>query len=84
MHEALETTLWASGSNVSSLTPTTKVASAPSEGAETITRGAPPCRWADAFSLEVNTPVDSTTTSTPRSPQGSLAGSRSARNLSVP
>ena len=51
VHEALDTTLWASGSKVSSLTPTTKVASAPDDGAETMTNGAPrrrggrrPCR----------------------------------------
>ncbi len=37
VQEALETTLWASGSNVSSLTPTTKVASAPLAGALMIT-----------------------------------------------
>src|SRR6476469_9188833 len=84
VHDALETTLWVAGSKVSSFTPTTKVASAPSDGADTMTRGAPPARWAEAFSLEVNTPVDSTTTSTPRSPHGSDAGSRSARNFIVP
>ena len=72
-----------SGSKVSSLTPTTKVASAPPQGAETMTNGAPPSMWRAAPSLEVNTPVDSTTTSTPRSPHGSLSGSRSPRTFST-
>ena len=41
VHEAFETTLWAAASKVSSLTPTTKVASALVAGAEMITtRGA--------------------------------------------
>ena len=44
VHEALETTLCLAGSNVSSLTPTTNVASAPVLGAETITNGAPASR----------------------------------------
>ena len=42
---------------------------------------APPARWALAFSLEVNRPVHSSTTSTFRSFQGSLLGSRSASTL---
>ena len=78
VHEALDTTWWASGSKVSSLTPITKVASAPVAGAEMITRGAPASRWAAALSRSVKKPVDSTTTSTPRSPQGRALGSRSA------
>lgn len=41
---ALDTTVCLAGSKVSSLTPTTKVASAPFAGAETITRGAPPSK----------------------------------------
>ena len=81
VHEALETTMWFSGSKVSSLTPTTKVASAPVAGAETITRGAPPSRWAAALSRSVKMPVDSMTTSTPRSPQGMSAGLRSRDDL---
>ena len=44
VHDALETTLWASGSKVSSLTPTTKVASAFVAGAEQITSLAPASR----------------------------------------
>ena len=43
-----------------------------------ITRGAPASRWAAALSRSVKKPVDSTTTSTPSSPQGSSFGSRSA------
>ena len=39
---------------------------------------APPCRCAEAFSLLVNRPVHSSTTSTPSSPQGSSAGLRLA------
>jgi hypothetical protein len=83
VHEALETTLWASASKVSSLTPTTKVASAPEDGAETITYGAPASRWAAALSRLVNSPVDSSTTSTPRSDQGSSFGSRTASTCKV-
>ncbi len=78
VQEAFDTTLWASGSKVSSLTPTTKVASAPVAGAEMMTRGAPASRWAAALSRSVKNPVDSTTTSTPKSPHGSSLGSRSA------
>jgi len=37
--------------------------------------------WAPAASRRVKKPVDSTTKSTPTSPQGSLAGSRSANTL---
>src|SRR5437870_1277697 len=64
VHDALEITLCCSASNVSSLTPTTNVASAPADGALTITSGAPASRCSAAFSRSVNTPVDSTTTST--------------------
>ena len=46
VHEALETILCLAGSKVSSLTPTTKVASTLVAGAEMITRGAPPSMWA--------------------------------------
>ncbi len=44
VQDAFETTKCFEGSNVSSLTPTTNVASAPLLGAETMTRGAPPSR----------------------------------------
>jgi hypothetical protein len=83
VHEAFDTTLWEAPSNVSSLTPTTKVASAPEDGADTTTNGAPPSRWRAALSRLVKIPVDSTTTSTPRSPHGSSLGSRTASTLSV-
>src|SRR5262245_26538071 len=83
VQEALDTTLWASGSNVPSLTPTTNVASAPDDGADTITYGAPASRCAAAWSRLVNRPVDSTTTSTFRSPQGSSLGSRTASTWRV-
>ena len=46
-------------------------------GADTITSGAPASRWAAAVSRLVKKPVDSITTSTPRSPHGRSAGSRS-------
>src|SRR4051794_40627579 len=78
VHEAFDTTRWAAGSKVSSLTPITNVASAPVAGAEMITRGAPASRCAAALARSVKKPVDSTTTSTPRSPHGSSFGSRSA------
>ena len=81
VHEAFDTTVWAAGSNSSSLTPTTNVASAPEHGAETSTRGAPPSRWRAAASRLVKMPVDSTTTSTPRSPQGRSSGLRTDRTL---
>ena len=74
MQEALDTTLCVAGSKVSSLTPTTKVASAPVAGAEMMTNGAPASRWAAALSRSVKKPVDSTTTSTPRSPHGQVLG----------
>ena len=83
VHEAFDTTFWVAGSNVSSLTPTTKVPSAPDDGADTTTNGAPPSRWNAALSRLVKMPVDSTTTSTPRSPHGSSLGSRTASTLSV-
>ena len=79
MHEAFDTTLWLAGSKVSSLTPTTKVASAPADGADTITNGAPASRCIDACSLLEKMPVDSITMSTPRSAHGRAFGSRSAR-----
>src|SRR6266545_1807973 len=53
-------------------------------GAEMITFLAPPLRWSAAWSRSVNRPVDSSTTSTPRSFHGSLAGSFSARTRIEP
>src|SRR5579875_3443158 len=55
--------------------------SSPLAGAEMITFFAPASMCARASSALVNRPVDSTTTSTPRSRHGSFAGSRSARIL---
>ena len=83
VHEALDTTLCLAGSNVSSLTPGTNVASAPLDGAETMTKGAPASRCIAACSRLEKMPVDSTTTSTPRSPHGSSLGSRSASTLKL-
>src|SRR6516225_9196966 len=79
VHEALEITSCCAGSYLSSLTPITIVMSSPLAGAEMITFRAPAVRCPAAASREVNLPVDSITTSTPRSPQGRAAGSRSAR-----
>ena len=79
VHEALDTMMWMSGSNSWSFTPITKVASASSEGAEMMTRRAPPSRWPAAALRAVKRPVDSMTTSTPISSQGRAFGSRSAR-----
>src|SRR5579863_1986847 len=78
VHEAFEITSCRSGSYLSSLTPITIVMSSPLAGAEMITFRAPAARCAAAASRVVNRPVDSITTSMPRSPQGSAAGSRSA------
>ena len=74
VHEALETTKSRVGSKVSSLTPTTKVASTSLAGAEMITRRAPASMWAAAFSRVVIRPVLSTTTSIPSSRQGNCSG----------
>src|SRR6266536_4520201 len=57
--------------------------SSPFAGAEMITFWAPAAWCLPASSAEVNRPVDSITTSTPRSAQGSAAGSFSARILIV-
>ena len=82
VQDAFDTTVWTVGSKSESLTPTTKVASAPEHGAETSTRGAPPSRWRAAASRLVKIPVDSTTTSTPRSPHGRSSGLRTDRTRS--
>ncbi len=62
----------------------TKVASTSVAGADTMTRVAPASRWEAADSRVVNSPVDSMTTSTPRSSHGSALGSRSARTAIGP
>ena len=74
---------WSLALKVSSFTPITKVASTLVAGAEMTTLDAPASRWAAAFSPSVKMPVDSTTTSTPRSDQGRALGSRSAKKRTV-
>ena len=81
VQEALEMMWCGSGSYASSLTPITIVMSSSLAGAEMMTFFAPASRCARPRDLVVNRPVDSITTSTPRSRHGSWAGSRSARNL---
>ncbi|CAB4714605.1 unannotated protein [freshwater metagenome] len=76
VHEALEITLCCFGSKSLWFTPYTNEASAPSQGADTITSGAPAARCIAAWSRLVKMPVDSITRSTPRSPHGSSFGSR--------
>ena len=81
VHEAFEITV-SEALSTPSLTPMTTVLSTSlSPGAEMMTFLAPAVMCAEAFALEVNRPVHSSTTSTPSSPQGSLAGSRSAQTL---
>ena len=81
VQDALEMMFWLP-SYLSSLTPMTMVMSSPFAGAEMTTFSAPASRWPLAFSASVKMPVDSTTTSTPRSPQGSsLSGPRCASAL---
>ena len=73
---------WLSGSYaLSKLTPSATVTSGSLAGAEMITFLAPAARCLAASSRAVKKPVDSITTSTPRSAQGSAAGSRSERTL---
>ena len=81
VHEAFEMMWCFSGSNSFSLTPRTTVLSSFFAGAEMITYFAPASRCAFAFVASVKKPVDSMTTSTPRSFHGSFAGSFSARTL---
>ncbi len=83
VHEALEMMWCASASYDVWLTPITTVKSSFFAGAEMITFLAPPSRCAFAAVASVKKPVDSTTTSTPRSFHGSWAGSFSARIFSV-
>src|SRR3954468_13864592 len=81
VHDALEMTWWLSLSYWSKLTPSTTVASGSVAGAEMMTFFAPASRCLAASSRFVKNPVDSITTSMPRSPQGSAPGSRSASTL---
>ncbi len=81
VHDALEMMFWLP-SYLSSLTPITMVMSSPLAGAEMMTFLAPASRWPLALAASVKMPVDSTTMSTPRSPQGSSeSGPRCARAL---
>ena len=82
VHEAFEMMWCDSGSYSPSLTPSTIVTSGSVAGAEMTTFRAPPSRCFSAPSRLVKMPVDSITTSTPRSSQGRFAGSRSARSFS--
>jgi len=81
VHEALLMTWCFCGSNSPSFTPRTIVLSSFFAGAEMITYFAPASRCALAFVASVKKPVDSITTSTPRSRHGSLDGSRSCTTL---
>src|SRR6266511_2935453 len=78
VQDALEMMSWLAGSYLESLTPITMVTSSPLAGAEMITLRAPALRCRAALSRSVKRPVDSITMSTPRSPQLSCDGSRSA------
>src|SRR3954452_11651491 len=78
VQDAFETIECCSGSYRSSLTPRTSVMSGSVAGAEMMTLFAPASRCFCAPARSVKKPVDSITTSTPRSPHGSVAGSRSA------
>ena len=80
---ALDTTLCTLGSKSVWLTPITNVPSAPSDGAETTTSGAPASRWAAALSREVKSPVDSTTRSTPSSRPRQLGGVAHLQHLQL-
>ena len=75
VQDAIEMMLWSLGSYSFSLTPKTIVLSSFLAGAEMITFLAPASKWAFAFVASVKKPVDSTTTSTFNSFQGSCAGS---------
>src|SRR5918998_23095 len=83
VQEAQEITVW-EPSSLESLTPSTTVRSSPLAGAEMITFLAPPSSMClRASAALVKKPVDSSTTSTPKSPHGSAPGSRSASALMV-
>src|SRR3954470_12265215 len=81
VHDAFEMASCLLLSYWSSFTPRTIVRSGSVAGAEMTTFFAPASRCFAASSRLVKKPVDSSTTSTPRSPHGSFAGSRSARTL---
>src|SRR6188768_1386810 len=75
VHDALERMWCDLGSYLSSLTPSTTEKSGFFAGAVMMTFFAPAARCFAALSRSVKRPVDSKTTSTPRSFQGSCAGS---------
>src|SRR5262245_11994724 len=81
VHDAFEMMLCFAGSYFSSLTPRTTLKSWPFAGAVMMTFFAPAAMCLAAPSRFVKRPVDSKTTSTPRSFQGSCAGSRSDSTL---
>src|SRR5215471_19754130 len=83
VQEAFEMMWCLAGSYFSSFTPSTTVRSGLLAGAVITTFLAPAVRCFAASSRLVNRPVDSNTTSTPRSFQGSCAGSRIDRTLKL-
>lgn len=73
-------TIWSLlGSYFSWLTPTTNIG-ASADGAEMMTRLAPPFKWTWHLSIVVKTPVDSTTYSAPAAPQPMFSGFILSRN----
>jgi hypothetical protein len=81
VHDAFEMIVCLAESYFDSFTPITIVMSSPFAGAEMITFFAPPSMCLRAPSALVNLPVDSSTTSTPRSRHFRLVGSFSAKTL---
>src|SRR5215831_850158 len=81
VHDAFEMIWCLAGSYLSSLTPRTTLKSWPLAGAVMMTFLAPAAMCLAAPSRFVNRPVDSNTTSTPRSFHGSCDGSRKDRTL---
>src|SRR5215831_18329190 len=81
VHDAFEMIWCLAGSYLSSLTPRTTLKSWPLAGAVMMTFLAPAAMCLAAPSRFVNRPVDSNTTSTPRSFHGSCEGSRNDRTL---
>ena len=79
VQDALEMMRCRVGSYACSFTPSTSVTSGSLAGAVMMTFLAPACRCFEVDAVSRNTPVDSTTTSTPSSLHGSIAGSLSAQ-----
>src|SRR6185369_8581682 len=75
VQEAFDTSSCLTGSYLPSFTPSTTVMSGSLAGAVITTFLAPACRCFEVMARSRKTPVDSTTISTPISPQGSVAGS---------